>query len=188
MIVTQQHAPFIPGLAQPVSLASPTIDDQCSLCSSSEGIGARVERIVKDLHDAMIGWCFPDEFADVDIAQDDGHLDIRRPQPQKDLATTPQLPEFGKDEPDRLSHMFVRINLDFARLTPAETRRQHEAELPASRLRITRGDTALTHQAKLLFRHRALQPKQQTIIDESRIVGAIRVDPHVPASAQRSIR
>lgn len=72
--------------------------------------------------------------------------------------------------------MFVRINLDLARFAPAQARRQHEPQFPASCLGITCGDAALTHQAKLILRHRAFQSKQQTIVDEPRIIGAIRID------------
>jgi len=176
MIVAQQHAPLIPWLAHPCGLASAAIDDPRSLRASSEGIGTRVEWIVKDLHDAVIGRRFPNKFADVDIAQDDRHLDIGRPQPQKNLSSTSQFPEFGKNEPDRFGHMFVRIDLDLTHLAPTQARRQHEPQFPTSCLGITRGDAALAHQTKLILRHRAFQSKQQAIVDQPGIISAIRID------------
>ncbi|MEO1985041.1 MAG: hypothetical protein ABGX47_00040 [Martelella sp.] len=83
---------------------------------------------MKNLHDAVVGRRLPSKFAHVDIAQNDWHLDIGRPEPQKNLSSTSQFPEFGEDEPDRFGNMFVRINLDFARLAPAKARRQHEPQ------------------------------------------------------------
>jgi hypothetical protein len=66
--------------------------------------------------------------------------------------------------------MLVRIDLDFADFAPAKPWRQHEAIFPAPRLRVAGGDAALAQQAQLVFRHRALQPEQQAIVDESRII------------------
>jgi hypothetical protein len=34
----------------------------------------------------------------------------------------------------------------------------------------------LSHQAQFVFRHRSLQPEQQAVVDDSWIVGAIRID------------
>ncbi len=73
-------------------------------------------------------------------------------------------------------HVFVGIDLDLACFTPAEARRKHEPELAAPRLGITGSDAALPHQAEFVFRHRPLQPEQQAVVDDSRIVGAIRID------------
>lgn len=87
-----------------------------------------------------------------------------------------QLTELGEDETNRLGHMFVRIDIDLPRLAPAEAGREHEPVFPALRLGVAGGDAALPQQAQLIFRHRPLQPQQQAIIDESRIIGAVRVD------------
>lgn len=72
--------------------------------------------------------------------------------------------------------MLVGVNLDLARLTPAEARRQREAEFTALRLRIPGREAALSHQAQLVLRHRPLQPEKQAVVDETRIVGAVRID------------
>jgi hypothetical protein len=72
--------------------------------------------------------------------------------------------------------MFVGINFDLASFAPAEARRQHEPEFAALRLGVTRGDASLSHQAQFVFRHRSLQPEQQAVVDDSRIIGAIRID------------
>ena len=72
--------------------------------------------------------------------------------------------------------MFVRIDLDLAGFAPAKAWRQHEAIFSAARLGVAGGDAALSQQAQLVFRHRALQPEQQAIVDESRIIGAVGID------------
>lgn len=69
-----------------------------------------------------------------------------------------------------------RVNLDLTQVAPAQARRQYEPQFPASCLGITRGDAALVHQTKLIFRHRAFQSEQQAIVDELGIVGTIRID------------
>src|SRR5262245_42691742 len=81
MIVAQQDIPFVSGLREAAGLASAPIDNSCSLCPPAKGISASIQRIVKDLHNAVIGGRLPDELADVDIAQDNGHFDVGRPQP-----------------------------------------------------------------------------------------------------------
>ena len=54
--------------------------------------------------------------------------------------------------------------------------REHEPEFAALRLGITGGNASLSHQAQLVFRHRSLKPEQQAVVDDSRIIGAIRID------------
>jgi hypothetical protein len=131
---------------------------------------------VKNLHNAVIGGRLPDEFTDVDIAQDDGHLDVGRPQPEEDLPRATQLAELREHQTDGAGYVLVRINLDLATFVPAKARRQHEPEFAAFRLRVTGGDASLSHQTQLVFRHRSLQPEQQAIVDDSRIIGAIRIN------------
>jgi len=72
--------------------------------------------------------------------------------------------------------MFVWIDVYLASFSPAETRRQHEPELAALCLRVSGGDAPLSHQAQFVFRHRSFQPEQQAVVDDSRIIGAIRID------------
>ncbi len=136
----------------------------------------------------VIGGRLPDQLVDVDVAQDDRHLDAGRPQPQEHLPCAAQFAELGEHQADRLGDMLVGIDLDLARLAPAEAGRQHEAELAAPRLRVARREAALPHQAQLVFRHRPLQPEQQAVVDESRIVGAVRIDDQRcrPARTDRS--
>jgi hypothetical protein len=36
--------------------------------------------------------------------------------------------------------------------------------------------SSLSHQTQLVFRRRALQPEQQPVVNDARIIGAIRID------------
>ena len=119
MVVAQQHAPFLPGLGQPVDLAGATIRDLGALRSPAEGVGTSVERIMEDLHDAVVRRRLPGELADVDVAQHHRHLDVRRAQPQEHLTGAPELPELGEHQPNRPGDMLVGIDLDLAGLAPA---------------------------------------------------------------------
>ena len=107
---------------------------------------------------------------------------------KKDLPRAAQLAELGEDQPNRSRHVFVGIDLDLAHFAPAKAGRKHEAELAALRLGIASGNAALAHQAQLIFRHRPLQPEQQAIVDEPRIIGAVRIDDQRAGKAHRSIR
>src|ERR1700693_2796445 len=72
--------------------------------------------------------------------------------------------------------MLIRISLNLAGLAPTVSGRQHELIFATPGLGVPRGDTALPHQAQLIFRHRPLEPKQQTIVDEAWIVGAVWIN------------
>jgi hypothetical protein len=176
MVVAQQDVPLLSRLVEPADLTGPSVDNARSLGPSAKRIGPGIERVMQDLHDAVVGRRLPDQLVDVDVAQNDGHLEIGRSQPQEHLPRAAQLTELGKDEPHHFDYMFVRIGLDLAGFVPAKPRRQHEAIFPAARLGVAGGNTALSQQTQLVFRHRALQPEQQAIVDESRIIGSVRVD------------
>src|SRR5580700_3062850 len=66
MAVAQQNVPFVSGLVEPADLAGAPIDHPRSLGSPTEGVSSSVERIVQDLHDAVIGRRLPDQLADLD--------------------------------------------------------------------------------------------------------------------------
>ena len=151
MGVAQQHVPVLSRLRDAAGLAGATALDLRPLAFPAEGIGASIERIVQDLHDAVIRGRFPDQLLDVDVAQDDGHLQAGLAQPQEDLPRAAQLAELGEDQTDRLDDMLVGIDLDLSRLAPAEAGRQHEPEFAASRLLVARHKSPLPHQAQLVF-------------------------------------
>src|SRR6266436_5994388 len=144
MIVAQQNVPLFAGFVEPADLARPSIDNPRSLSSPPERVGSSIQWIVQNLHNAVIGWRLPDQLVDINIAQDDGHLDFGRPHPKKDLTCAAQLRELGEDEPNRGDHMFVWVDFDLARLAPAQARRQHEAVFSAPRFGVAGGDAALS--------------------------------------------
>src|ERR1700730_13786433 len=143
VIFAEQNVPLFARFVEPADLARPPINNPRSLSSPPERVGSSIQRIVQNLHNAVIGWCLPDELVDINVAQDDGHLDVDRPQPKKDLTRAAQLGELGKDEPNRGDHMFVWVDFNLARLAPAEARRQHEAVFSAPRFGVAGGDAAL---------------------------------------------
>jgi hypothetical protein len=101
MIVAQQDVPFLPGLREAADLASAAFDKVCSLRSPAKCAGAGVQRVVKDLHDVVIGGRLPDDFADINVAQDNRHLDVT-------IAT------FRRRFFDDIAALFVRV-LELAR-------------------------------------------------------------------------
>lgn len=119
VVVAQQHVPLLLRLVEPADLASTAVDDPRPLPLAAEGVGPGIERVVQDLHDAVVGRRLPREFADVDVAQNERHLDVHRAQPQEDLARAAQLAELGEHEADGLDYVLVRVHLDPACLAPA---------------------------------------------------------------------
>src|ERR1700687_1687753 len=151
MIVAQQNVPLFARFVEPAELSRPPINNPRSLSSPPECVGSSIQRIVQNLHNTVIGWRLPDEFVDINVAQDDRHLDFGRPHPKKDLTCAAQLGELGEDEPNRGDHMFVWVDFDLARLTPAEARRQHEAVFSAPRFGVAGGDAPLSQEVSPLF-------------------------------------
>ena len=88
--------------------------------------------------------------------------------------------ELREHQTDGFLHVLIGIDLDRARLAPAEAGRKHELELAAPRLQVASRQSALPHQAELVFRHRPLQAEQQTVVDDSWIVRAFGVDDERP--------
>ena len=122
VIVAQQDIPIISGFVEPADLPGPSVDDLRSLRPPAVSIGAGIERIVKDLHGAVVSGRLPDELVHIDIAENDRHFEAGRAKPQKDLPCAAQLAEFGEDQIDRLRDMLVGIKLDFSSLAPTEAR------------------------------------------------------------------
>lgn len=58
---------------------------------------------MENLHDAVVGWRLPDELADIDIAQNDRHLDIGRPQPESTAISRQLHHSHGHDPPEAIS-------------------------------------------------------------------------------------
>jgi hypothetical protein len=70
----------------------------------------------------------------------------------------------------------VRVHLDLPDLIPAVAGREDELQLAPQRLRIPCLNSALAQEAQLVLGHRPLQPQEQAIIDQARIVRAVRID------------
>ena len=96
--------------------------------------------------------------------------------PQQDLSRAAKFAELVEQEPDDAANALVGIHLDPADLVPAIAGRQHEPQFATQRLRIARRKPALAQQAQFVFGHRPLQAEQKTVIHQTGIVCAIRVD------------
>ena len=136
VVVAQQDRPLLFRLPDAVDLVGASVDDPRALGPPAERIGSRVQRVVQDLHDGVVDGRLPDDLGDVDVPPDDGHLDLRSPEPEEDLPRAAEFAEFGEHHADGFLHVLVGIGLDLARLAPAEAGRKHEPELASPRLRV----------------------------------------------------
>jgi hypothetical protein len=119
MMIVDERRPFLSGLLVTTDLARPPVDYLGALAHPAEGIGASVERIMQDLHHAVISRRFPLHFADIDVAAHHGHLDRGRSKPEEHLARAAEFAELGEHQKDRFLDMLVGIQLDRSRLAPA---------------------------------------------------------------------
>ena len=92
------------------------------------------------------------------------------------LAAAAKFPELLEHQLDRARHALVRIDLDASARAPAIARRQGEPKLAALGLRVSGSQATLSQKAELVFAHRTLQPKQQPVVDQTRIVGPVQID------------
>jgi len=100
--------------------------------------------------------------------------------PKQDLPSAAELLELLEQEPDDPADALVWVHLDLPDLVPAIARREDELQLAPQRLRIPRRYSALAQQAQLVLGHRPLQPQEKAIIDQARIVRAVRIDHQRP--------
>lgn len=76
VVVPQQDVPLLARFSEAAYLAGAPVDDLRSLGPPAERIGAGIQRVVQNLNHAVIGRCLPDDLADINVAQNDGHLDV----------------------------------------------------------------------------------------------------------------
>ncbi len=73
-------------------------------------------------------------------------------------------------------HTAVRIHLDLAVLSPSEADRQTELQLTSACLLPNGFERSLPQQIQLELAHRSLEPEQQPVIQNARIIDPIRID------------
>jgi hypothetical protein len=98
------------------------------------------------------------------------------PAPKAGPPGAPELLELVEQEPDDPADALVGVHLDLPDLIPAIAGREDELQLAPQRLRIPCRNPALAKEAQFVLRHRPLQPQEKAIIDQARIVRAVRVD------------
>jgi hypothetical protein len=123
MVVADEHVPRGHRLGVPGGLHGAAVDDARPLAAAAECIGASVERVVQQLHDAVVGRLPPLDPADDAVAPDDGQLQGGVAKPQEDLPCAAELLELGEHELDGTLDPFVRIELDAPVLAPGQARR-----------------------------------------------------------------
>ena len=87
----------------------------------------------------------------------------------------------GEHHADGAGDPLVRIDLDPPGIRPAVAGRQGEAQLAPPGLAVPSLETPLAQQTEFVLGHGALQPKQEAIVDQARIVNAVRIDDQRPS-------
>ena len=96
--------------------------------------------------------------------------------PEPDSARRAEFSEALEDGADRAGYGFVRMKQNFAILfSPNEAHRQSAAQFPASGFVADAAIEPGANDVEFGFAHRALQAKQQTIVEQSRMIDAIVV-------------
>jgi len=141
------------------------------------GAGTGIDRVRQDLQHRVVGRRPPLDFAHVAVVAP-GNRQLQRLilRPKQDLPGAPEFLELVEQQPDDPADALIRVDFDLPDLVPAIAGRQNEAQLAPQRLRIPRCNAALAQEAQLVLGHRPLQPQEQAIIDQARIVRAVRID------------
>src|SRR5437773_10989632 len=157
--------------------ASAPVDDARALRGAAKDIGAGIDRMPEDLQYRVVCRRPPLYLAHAAaIAPCDRQLQCLILRPKQDLPSAAELPELLEHEPDDAADALVWVHLDLTDLVPAIARREDELQLAPQRLRIARRNSALAQQAQLVLGHCPLQPQKKAIIDQARIVRAVRID------------
>src|SRR4051794_24175764 len=93
VVVADQHGPVSPLATMAARLARSTLDHAGAVAPTPEGIGAGVDRVLHDLHDAVVGRRPPGDAAEGEVASHDGQLHPDLARPEEDLARAAQLSE-----------------------------------------------------------------------------------------------
>jgi hypothetical protein len=176
-MTAQQDIPCRHRLRMAGGFAGAPVDDARALGCAAEDIGAGIDRMPQDLQHRVVGRRPPLDLAHAAIiAPGDRQLQRLILRPKQDLPSAPELLELVEQETDDPADALVGIHLDLADLVPAIAGREDEPQLAPQRLRIPRRNSALAQKAQLVLGHRPLQPQEKAIIDQARIVRAVRID------------
>src|SRR5262245_925288 len=96
-------------------------------------------------------------------------------EPQQDLPRTPKLRHLRKDQLDRLLDPSHIVLLNFAIGGPAVTNWQRKLQLTAPRLLSNGFLAALSEKVQFELTHRALEPQQQPVIEQARVIDAVGI-------------
>ena len=159
-MVAQQDRPLLRRPPDAVDLVGASVDDPRPLRCPAECIGSRVQRVVQDLHDGMIDRRLPDDLVDVDVPPDDGHFDLRRPEPEEDLPCAAEFAELREHHADGFLHMLVGIDLDLPASLQQNPGGSMNRNSPRRAFEIASRQAALPHQTEFIFGHRSFQGRK----------------------------
>lgn len=92
------------------------------------------------------------------------------------MAEVTQLVELSKYQLNGLLYPLIGIFFDLSMMGPDGTCGKNEPQLAAERLLRDRFQRALPRKVQLQLAHRSAQSQQQAIIDDPRVINAVRVD------------
>jgi hypothetical protein len=95
---------------------------------------------------------------------------------QQHLTCCPEALEESKDRSDGVLHTPIGIKSESRLARPDVTNRHGHPQLSASRLRDGRIEQAAAEHCQLEFTHRALEPEQQSVVRQARVVRGLAVD------------
>jgi hypothetical protein len=119
---------------------------------------------------------FPDDVVSRRLQDQRGQGRILSAKPQQHLPGATQLHHLGEDQMHCLLHTTVGIDLDFAVVSPSETDWQSELKFSTACFLAHRFQRTSPQQVQLELAHSSLEAQQEPIIEDARIVEAIRID------------
>ena len=148
MMIADQDVPLGHRLGVPGGLHRAAVDDAGPFAFAAESIGAGIERIVQDLHHAVVGRSSPLDPKNDAIAPDHRQLQGGVADPKEDLPRAAKLLELGEHQADDLLDPLVRVEFNPVVLAPDQTRRQREAERATVGFGVTCSNAPLAQKAE----------------------------------------
>ena len=144
----------------------------------SISVCARIQRILQDRHNPAVAGALPADGRRAFARAGGRYRDLLLLKPQQHLPCALEFLEFPEQQTHGILDTHVRIEFDLIGGAPAQAHRQLKTEFTSLGLLANRLYRALTENAQLEFTHRSPQPQNEAIIDDPRVVDALRIDQH----------
>jgi hypothetical protein len=178
MMVRNHDRPLIDRKGVTGGPTDPTVDNRRATRAAAVDVRTREERIRDDGVHARVHRGRPLGVPSGLAPTRDWDRDALPAEPQQHLARAPELVEFLQHETNRLLHARIRIELDGAGRPIHQTDRQMHPQLAALSLGALGFERALPERRHLEVAHDALEPQEQAIIHQPRVIDAIVIDQH----------